>query len=132
MRTPHLQGHELVPVFQDVAIPLCKTLSLGLEEVLRSGDKHHRGGSLLATCDTKGRDFHKPNNFNQLSLAKRTVRLSSSVFQESTTSPTLFAWTSEGACKKRYGKRGFRHGQGLNWTTVASVTLKTTGRRAST
>lgn len=62
MRTPHLQGHELVPVFQDVAIPLCKTLSLGLEEVLRSGDKHHRGGSLLATCDTKGRDFHKPNN----------------------------------------------------------------------
>ena len=34
---------------------------------------------------------------------KRTVRLSSSVFQESTTSPTLFAWTSDGGCKKDLG-----------------------------
>ena len=28
LRTPHLQGHELVPVFQDVAIPFCETFCL--------------------------------------------------------------------------------------------------------
>ena len=96
-----------MPVFKDVAIPLCKTLRLGLEKVLRSGDKHHRGVSLIATCDARERELHKPNNLNRLGLAKRTVRLSSSVFQESTTSPTLFAWTSDGACRKRFGTRGF-------------------------
>ena len=59
LRTPHLQGHELVPVFQDVAIPLCKTFSLGLEKVLGIGDKHHQGViSLLAKCDARERELY--------------------------------------------------------------------------
>ena len=58
LRTPHLQGHELVPVFQDVAIPFCETFCLGLEKVLGPGDKkHHQGVSLLTTYNAGGRQL---------------------------------------------------------------------------